>query len=140
MFTPETSHSPIDPWGPVERSPTYYTLRHSLTADFRSALSCGEKHARVAIDPGESRNIFPLRDFESTHAAPHSTCLNDVAPLNIVDMSMTRLTLHLDKSWLKDSAPLNILRMFVTVPTFHSDRSWLKDLAPLNILSMLVTW
>ena len=140
VFMSVTYHSPTAPCGPANQSPTYCIPRHSLTADLRSALSCGEKHVRVAMDPSESRNMFPLRDFELIHAALQSTCLKDVAPLNMVDMSMTWPTFHLDKSWLKDSAPVNILHMLVTLPTFHLDRSPLKDFAPLNILSMLVIW
>ena len=57
-------YSLIGSYGSAEQSPTCYRPRHVLTADLRSALFCGEKHVRVAMAPGESRNIFPFREFE----------------------------------------------------------------------------
>ena len=104
-------------------------MGHVSTAALRSSLFCGEKHVRFEMYPSELPNMFVLCAFEWTHAAPHSACLKDVAPLNIVDMSVTWSTFHSDKSWLKDLAPPNILRMLVTLPTFHLDTSPLKELA-----------
>merc|ERR1719201_599634 len=140
LVTWDTSHSPIDTCGPVEQSPTGDRLRHASTAAMRFSLVCGKKHIPFAMDPGELLNMFAFCAFESIHASPHSTCLKDVAPLNIDLMSMTWSTFHLDKSWLQDSAPLNICRMLVTCPTFHLDKSWLNDLAFRNIFFMMVTW
>merc|ERR1719201_653007 len=89
LVTWDTSHTPIGPCGPVEQSPTGDRLRHALTAAMRCSLWRGEKHIPFAMDPGELSNMVALLAFESIHAAPQSTCLNDVAPLNIMSMLMT---------------------------------------------------
>ena len=86
-------------------------------------------HTVFDIDPGESSNMSSFIAFELTHAAPHSVCWKERAPLNIDCMLVTWDTAQLDRSWLKDSAKSNIDCMFVTRDTSHLDKSWLKDSA-----------
>ena len=43
--TPETSHSPISPCGPLEQSPSGDSSRHALNAPQSSSLDCGENAA-----------------------------------------------------------------------------------------------
>ena len=86
-------------------------------------------HTVFDIDPGESLKLSSFDAFELTHAAPHSVCWKELAPLNIDCMLMTWDTSHLDRSWLKASAKLNIECMLMTWDTSHLDRSWLKDSA-----------
>lgn len=83
-----------------------------------------------SIDPeGESKNISSRLAVERIQAGPHSFCANDVAILNILDMSVTRDTTHFEMSWLNEVASKNIPLMSSTCDTFHSDMSWLKRVA-----------
>ena len=89
--------------------------------------------AVVHIDPPEFINMEPLFAVEATQAAPQSVCAKEDAPENILRMSVTLDTSHLEISMLKDVAPLNMLYMFPTLDTSHFEISMLKDVAPLNM-------
>ena len=90
-------------------------------------------------DPDESSNINFFSAFEWTQVTPHSVWSKDVAPRNMLLMSMARDTSHLDRSWLNEVALSNMLAMLVTCDTSHLDKSWLKDGACANIMVMVVT-
>ena len=96
-------------------------------------------HTVVDIDPGDPSNIASLRALELTHAAPHNDCWKELAPMNIVDMSVTRETSHLDKSWLNAEAILNMLIMLVTRETSHFEMSVLNSCCKVKTDVMSVT-
>ena len=56
--------------------------------------------------------------------------LNEVAPKNILRMSVTVEISHFDTSTLNDVASRNISRILVTRDTTHLETSLLKDFAP----------
>ena len=81
--TLDTSHSAIEPYGPLRQSPLVgENLRHLSTASLSSALDQSAKvvvHAVRDIDPEDPVNMFLLLAFELTQLAPQSFWLNDAA-------------------------------------------------------------
>ena len=67
------------------------------------------------------------------------SALNDVAERNILDISVTRDTSHLEMSPLKDSALRNILDISVTRDTSQLEMSPLNDFALRNIQDIVLT-
>ena len=56
------------------------------------------------------------------------------------DISVTLLTSHAERSWLKAKASLNMCDISVTLLTSHAERSWSNPPLPRNISDILVTW
>ena len=73
----------------------------------------------------EFRNIskFALNGIVFFHA--HKFWLNLLASWNILIISVTELTSHLEMSWL-NAVPFSIALMSVTELTSHFEISWLK--------------
>ena len=62
---------------------------HAVMADMRPSLFSGSKYSSVSershvMDPAEPISIDIWFAFELTHASPHSLCLKDAAPWNII--------------------------------------------------------
>ena len=68
-----------------------------------------------------------------------STWLNEVAPANIVEKSVTDITFRADRSWFKAGQAANILSIHITELTFHEPIGWFNAVAPLNIEPMSFT-
>ena len=78
----DTSHSAIDPCGPVGQSPIGDNLTHASTALVSSVLddiAVVIVHTDRDIDPDEPVNIFFLLALELTQLIPQSSWLNDAA-------------------------------------------------------------
>ena len=81
-------------------------------------------HTVFDIDPSEPSNIRSFFAFEKTQAGVRQIRLSkDFASLNIVLISLTRDTCHLDKSQLNNIAPMNMPFMSVTLETSHLEIS-----------------
>ena len=61
-------------------------------------------HAVDEIDPEEPVNMLSFVAFDSIQETPQSIWAKDMAPLNILLISVTADTSHADRSWLNDSA------------------------------------
>ena len=85
------------------------------------------------INPCEPLNMSFLIAFESSQASPQSCCLNDVAPRNILLISVTLDTFHADISPSNDAAPRNIPLISVILDTSHIEMLPLKDVPLSNI-------
>ena len=94
----------------------------------------------VQIDPPEDPNaVWSIAAFDN-QTAEQSTWLNAVAPVNIVEKSVTETTFHPERSWLNAGHALNMLSIHMTAPTSHEPIGWLNAVAPLNIPPMSVTF
>merc|ERR1712025_700419 len=80
----------------------------------------------VDIDPGDLSNMSVCVASELTHAAPQSVCSKALAFSNMLDMSRTFDTSHLDRSASKNLVSWNMACMNQTFDTSQLDRSWLK--------------
>merc|ERR1719174_3373599 len=116
MVTPDTSHSPMGPCGPLGQSPFGDTCRHAVTARLSDDLYI---NVAAHIVPAEPVNMSILLAFDFTQGARQSCCLNDVACQNMWFILVTFDTSHFEMSPLKDFAPLNILDIVVTLDTSH---------------------
>ena len=82
----------------------------------------------VQIRPDEPLSISCFSAVEVSHS-PQSVCANDDASANMISMSVTLETSHLERSLLNDDADANIPRMVVTLETSHLEMSPLNELA-----------
>ena len=83
-------------------------------------------------------NISRLVAFEYTQAAPQSSCLNDVALLNMLSMLVTLDTSQCEMSPLNDGASQNIPFISVTLDTSHFEISPEKcEKANISLISVM---
>ena len=90
---------------------------------------------QVPIRPDDLSNMPSFCAFEVFHA-PQSVCAKDDAPLNMMFMTVTPDTSHLEMSPLNDDAEANMPNMLVTLDTPHLEMSPVNDDAE-NICSMV---
>ena len=68
--TPETSHSPIGPCGPLEQSPSVDRSRHALTAPLSSSCDSGE-NAATGVWAEQSGKVVKLGGVERKDGNVH---------------------------------------------------------------------
>ena len=76
-------------------------------------------HTVLDIDPNDPANIPVLIAFELTQPGPQSFCVKDLVFRNIFSMLLTLESCHFEISPLNDAAPWNIPDMSLTFDTSH---------------------